>query len=393
MNGTDPINMGIVMIPLLCFMNYSIVDRLNFYINEIDLIEDNRKKDNEDLKEEIPIVEVDSKKEISYWFLFTINTLSITLFGYLLNTSYFIISFLIISMNLIFVFILTYFFTKSRITKLKYPIYALIGFLSILCIGFISGISIPFFESENLKLIVIIIVPLLCLGHFNILKNLNTHLIKEISKKDEIKLPIIEYENKRYIFSLKSLIILGFGAPFLIALIYYFFAWRWNYWLHEIVVKQTTFFLNLIFDMGVTNTFLSIDENPWVFEIPGQLDIHLETFCTGIQAICIFVGIFILTPHSKDPRTNKDTLWRKIKGIILSSLIFYVVNILRMIIQLYLYYLGYPWNDIHYSISVASSFIAVIIVLLMHKWVPEFILSFIYAYSLTRQNKIKKPKF
>jgi hypothetical protein len=53
-----------------------------------------------------------------------------------------------------------------------------------------------------------------------------------------------------------------------------------------------------------------------------------------------------------------------------------------MVIQLYLYSIGYRWEDIHYSISAASSFIAAIIILLLHKWIPEFIISIIYAGSI-----------
>ena len=68
-----------------------------------------------------------------------------------------------------------------------------------------------------------------------------------------------------------------------------------------------------------------------------------------------------------------------------------------MLIQIDLYYIGYNWNDIHVSISAASSFIAAIIVLLMHKWIPEFILSIIYTGTLVsepikqkRKAKVKK---
>ncbi|MBY9007362.1 MAG: hypothetical protein KGD63_11460 [Candidatus Lokiarchaeota archaeon] len=395
MTGTDPNNMGIVMIPLLCFLNYGIVDRLNLYINEKryqDNKKDNEKIDIDKIVEENIVVELDSKREIIFWSFFTLNMLSISFLGYLLNISYPILPYLIIPINFVLVFLLTFIFVKGTNLDLKHIIFALLGFLSILIIGFILGFSLPLMESENIKIMGIVLVPLLCLGHFIILKELNSRLNKDNFKFDAIKLPIIEYEERRYIFSVKSLIILGFGAPFLVLFIYYFFAWNWNFWLHEIVVKQTTFFLNLIFDVGVTNTFYSASENPWIFQIPGQGDIHLETFCTGIQAICIFVGIFILTPHSKDKRSKKDVIWRKIKGIILSSLIFYIVNILRMVIQLYLYYLGFPWNDIHYSISVASSFIAAVIVLLMHKWVPEFILSFIYVFSLIKQKSSRNNK-
>ncbi|MFW9902587.1 MAG: hypothetical protein ACFFDY_15070, partial [Candidatus Thorarchaeota archaeon] len=68
------------------------------------------------------------------------------------------------------------------------------------------------------------------------------------------------------------------------------------------------------------------------------------------------------------------------------------VNIIRMLIQIDLYYIGYDWEDIHYSISAASSFIAAIIVLLMHKWTPEFILSIIYTGTLISEPVKQKRK-
>jgi len=75
----------------------------------------------------------------------------------------------------------------------------------------------------------------------------------------------------------------------------------------------------------------------------------------------------------------------------MSAAIFYVVNIIRMIIQIYLYYIGYPWESIHVSISAASSFIAAIIILLLHKWIPEFIISIIYIGTLINK-KFKSHK-
>jgi exosortase/archaeosortase family protein len=207
-------------------------------------------------------------------------------------------------------------------------------------------------------------------------------------KKKESKRPIIEFEGKKYSFSINSLVILAIGAPLVTFLVYYLFDWEVNYWLHEIVVKQTVFTMNLLFDMGMSYSYTPSQHNPWAFIVPGKSAIGFETFCTGVQAICVFAGIILLTPHSKDKLTNRDIIWRKAKSLIISSAIFYVVNILRMVIQLYLYYIGYAWSDIHYSISAASSFIAAIIVLLMHKYIPEFIISLIWTYTLIK-TKIK----
>jgi len=212
---------------------------------------------------------------------------------------------------------------------------------------------------------------------------------KEWSK---IKKPIIEYNERKYIFSIRSLILFAIGAPISAYLIYLFFDLRINYWLHEIVVKQTVYFLNLFFNMGAEAQFAPSGIYDWRFEILGQNPIYFETFCTGIQAICVFAGIIIFTPHSQDPITKEDVIWRKTKALIVSSVIFYVVNIIRMVIQIDLYYIGYAWEDIHFSISAASSFIAAIIVLLMHKWIPEFILSIIYIGILVSEPIKQKRK-
>ncbi len=208
----------------------------------------------------------------------------------------------------------------------------------------------------------------------------------------KIKKPIIEYENKKYIFSLRSILLLAIGAPISAYLIYLFFDWRINYWLHEIVVKQTVYFLNLFFNMNAEAEFAPSGIYDWRFSIPGQSPIYFETFCTGIQAICIFAGIIIFTPHSQDPTAREDIVWRKTKALIVSSVIFYVVNIIRMLIQIDLYYIGYEWADIHFSISAASSFIAAIIVLLMHKWIPEFIISIIYTGTILSEPLKQKRK-
>ncbi|MFX1456445.1 MAG: archaeosortase H [Promethearchaeota archaeon] len=210
----------------------------------------------------------------------------------------------------------------------------------------------------------------------------------------KFKKPVIEFNERKYIFSIRSLILLAVGAPISAYLIYLFFDMKINYWLHEVVVKQTVFFLNLIFNMGVTAEYNPLERYPWAFNFsnPGLASISFETFCTGIQAICVFAGVIIFTPHSQDPETKRDILWRKTKSLILSSLIFYVVNIIRMLIQIELYNIGYAWVDIHFSISAASSFIAAIIVLLMHRWIPEFIISIIYVGTLVSEPIKQKRK-
>ncbi|MHA1986640.1 MAG: archaeosortase H [Promethearchaeota archaeon] len=209
--------------------------------------------------------------------------------------------------------------------------------------------------------------------------------MKKFKGLKNFKKPIIEFDEKKYIFSIRSLIFFALGAPISAWLIYLFFNLQINHWLHEVVVKQTTFFLNLFFNMNAEAVPVSHPVYSWSFQLPVRDPIFFETFCTGVQAIVIFIGVIVFTPHSQDVNTKRDVIWRKTKSLIISSLIFYIVNIIRMLIQIQLYNIGYAWDDIHFSISAASSFIAAIIVLLMHRWIPEFIISIIYIGTLVSQ--------
>ena len=274
-----------------------------------------------------------------------------------------------------------------------------------LLFAFIIGATIPLMDTilTTRYNMAFLMIPLLIILNYIIIDRfhyylrhardteLNENSLKNGEKEGEIDSPVIEFEGKKYYFTIRSIALLAIGAPLLSYLIYLFFDTEMNYWLHEIVVKHTVFFLNLLFDMDVKAVYSPGSYYHWRFNIPDRGPIDFETFCTGIQAICVFAGIIICTPHSRDRKTNEDIVWRKTKSLIISSIIFYVVNIIRMIIQLYLFYLGYAWDDIHYSISAASSFIAAIIVLLMHKWIPEFIISIIYTGTLVSK-RIKERK-
>jgi len=271
----------------------------------------------------------------------------------------------------------------------------------------VIGFSISLMESISKYNFALVMMPLLIVLSYIITdKYKYDETVKDVSYEQELEegtksnKPVIEFENKKYIFSINSLVILIVGTPILAYLIYFFFDTEPQYWLHEIVVKQTIYLLNLFFDMGVSASYSPTGIHHWSFDFIGNAagdplgSISFETFCTGVQAICVFAGIIICTPHSQDKETNKDIIWRKTKSLLISSLIFYVVNIIRMLIQIGLYYLGYPWDSIHVSISAASSFVAAIIILLLHKWMPEFIISIIYIGTLLskRFKLLKEPK-
>jgi exosortase/archaeosortase family protein len=206
----------------------------------------------------------------------------------------------------------------------------------------------------------------------------------------------ITYEKKVYEFSWSGILLFAILAPLISLGIYYSNDYVW---LHGITSRLTVWSLNLITGL---NNYTVYDPNhywgaAWYIYIEntartGYLPaIQFTTFCTGIQAVAIFVGVILPVPHSKDAATSKDIWPRKIVASVLCSLLFYFVNIVRMWLQLYLYHVGYQWDDIHYSISAASSFIAIPAVLVLHKYVPEFIMSIIWAMDQVRE-KIKQAR-
>ncbi|MHA1819972.1 MAG: archaeosortase H [Promethearchaeota archaeon] len=191
----------------------------------------------------------------------------------------------------------------------------------------------------------------------------------------------IEYEGKKYNFSWYSIILFWVFTPIVAIIVYKTTDYFWLY-THKPVVEQTVWLINLVTHMNISwNLVYGIGGEPlsYQFFVPGRGPIYFTTMCTGVQAIAVFAGIILMIPHSKDKTTNKHIWLRKLLSFVVSSAIFYIVNILRMLLQLYLYYIGYNWDDIHVSISAASSFIAAIIIILLHKWIPEFIISIVWT--------------
>ncbi|TFG19951.1 MAG: hypothetical protein EU530_04640 [Promethearchaeota archaeon] len=190
----------------------------------------------------------------------------------------------------------------------------------------------------------------------------------------------IEYKSEKYNFAWWRVLLFFFMAPLISIFIYKLTEVLWVY-THRPIVKQTVWVINLLtnigdFDWGFDSSYV-IDG--YYFIVPLRGPIGFTTMCTGVQAIAIFSGIILMIPHSYNDHVNRNIWWRKLLSLVVSSAIFYIVNIARMVLQLTLYSKGWNWDDIHVSISAASSFIAALIILLMHRWIPEFIISIIWT--------------
>jgi exosortase/archaeosortase family protein len=190
----------------------------------------------------------------------------------------------------------------------------------------------------------------------------------------------IEVDGKKYEFTWLSLVLLAVGAPLIGLAIYYASDYTW---LHGVTSRITTVTLSWISGLPFETQY-NATWNYYYITVPdmigGTLDnIRFTTYCTGIQAIATYAGLAIATPHSLDKTTSRDIWVRKGKTLLLVSALFYVINVMRMWLQLWLYHRGWEWEDVHYPISAASSFIAIGAIMVMHKYTPEFIMSLIWA--------------
>jgi hypothetical protein len=109
----------------------------------------------------------------------------------------------------------------------------------------VIGFSISLMESTFKYNFGIVMIPLLLVLNYIIIDKYkydetvkDTRYDQELEEGPKSSKPVIEFENKKYIFSINSLVILAVGTPILAYLIYLFFDTEPQYWLHEIVVKR-----------------------------------------------------------------------------------------------------------------------------------------------------------
>ena len=209
------------------------------------------------------------------------------------------------------------------------------------------------------------------------------------NKERKKKRPVIKYNGKKYSFSTKALILFPVGTIILALLMIQFFELRANFWLHEILAKQTVFFLNFFFNLEAETLYIPEFPYPWHINIQGSIGVYITSGCTGTPALSILSAVVILTPHSQDPTTREDIVWRKTLDIIATLVLIYLFNIFRLVILIYLYNLGFAWDVIHNSLANLSAVVAthIFIFWFCNKYIPEWYISIYYSGKLM-YNKI-----
>ena len=201
----------------------------------------------------------------------------------------------------------------------------------------------------------------------------------------------LKFRGKKYSFSTRSLILFPLGILILAVPLLRFFEITEIVWLHELFAKFQVFFLNLFFNLGAQTNYLPVFSCPWHTIIPGSVSVYINNGCTGLPAMSVFLSIIIFTPHSQDPKTNEDILWRKTIAITAALVLIFFFNIFRAVIQFYLYSRGFAWSLVHDSQGTLAIIIVVHIAIFLFcvKYLPEWYVSIYYSFKLIYRQLIK----
>ncbi|MFX1364453.1 MAG: hypothetical protein ACFFCE_04865 [Promethearchaeota archaeon] len=109
--------------------------------------------------------------------------------------------------------------------------------------------------------------------------------------------------------------------------------------------------------------------------------------CAAVHIFSIYIVLIIFIPHSQDPSEKEDIIWRKSKILIISIGIIYILNLLRISLAISFLCSGSSSNFIHNLLNYFSGCIAALIsIIFIYKWIPEFFISIYYLYPLFTSN-------
>ena len=200
----------------------------------------------------------------------------------------------------------------------------------------------------------------------------------------------LQWSGIKYTFSKCSLIFFSFGTPILGSLIFLFLNMSFNSWVTAMFIKQVSYLLDIIFNIE-TNVVINPDLIAIYLPNPSVSGIVLPV-CYGAEVISIFIGIILATPSSRDPKPRINIIWRKTKIIILTILSTYLSYMFRMVLMLAFVNNGLPMHIIHDSSYYLITLISFIIILyILRKILPEFIISLHYIRYSISNKEINNP--
>jgi len=198
----------------------------------------------------------------------------------------------------------------------------------------------------------------------------------------------IEYKGKKYDFSWWSIAFFAIFCPFIAIIFYEIFDYFWVY-THVPFIQPIINILNMFTSSEIT---INRTTNFYLISIPGKAGILFVSACTGVHAYAIYLGICLATPFNKYKKENRNTWYRRFFTFIIPSMIVYLINILRMVLAISVYYNGVPFNPFHEYLGYFTTFFAVFIFYtISYFWLPEFSLFVIWIKEQIK-NSIDKIK-
>ena len=138
---------------------------------------------------------------------------------------------------------------------------------------------------------------------------------------------------------------------------------------------------------------VTFSNNEWGL-IDQSIDISydISLICTSYHIISIYVSFILLIPPSESQTARKDIKKRKLKSIILLTVIIYLGNLARLIMLIYLTNSGWDWNLTHTIINYGTGFLAAFLfIYVLYLWIPEAFISLYYIpLVLKSMKKIKE---
>ena len=200
---------------------------------------------------------------------------------------------------------------------------------------------------------------------------------------------IVKYNNKKYDFHWRSVVLFFIFCPQIALSIYILFESLWVY-THPPFIYPIVGLLNLL--TGQTTTFYkSTSLHMYLFYIPDRPIVGFISDCSGIHGYVIYAGICLMTPHNKFKDENTNIWKRKFFTFLIPSLLFLFENILRTSITLLLYYKGVPFHPMHEYIGYFTTFFAVFVFyVISYFWLPEFSLFAIWIKDSIKERISKK---
>lgn len=206
--------------------------------------------------------------------------------------------------------------------------------------------------------------------------------------------PILQLNHRTYKFSNGQLATFFVGSPILSISIYFFLSLRMNYWIYDFTSVFISFLLNLLFNLNAqVIIYPEHDIFPSILipNHPFDGTYAITIGCIAGHIFSFIIGVILLVPSSKVGSTKKEFVWRKIKVLVISTSVIFILNVFRIVFLLFFNFKGVPFEIIHESLFFLSAVIgALFIVILLEHWLPELFVSIYYLYRLISQKVSKK---